>query len=76
MTHEEAVKECERLSAGDATSVWAPQQQENGDWAVARVRVGGFSLKRGKFTPESKPPPDPPRENPQQGPNPLWGGGN
>ena len=73
MTHEEATKECERLSAGDATSVWAPQQQESGDWAVARVRIEGFSLKRGKFTPETKPP-DPPRENPQEGqPNQNWG---
>jgi len=70
MTHEEALKECKRLSAGDAASVWAPQQQENGDWAVARVRIEGFSLKRGKFTPGTKPP-DPPRESPPV-PDPSW----
>lgn len=74
MTHEEAVKECERLSAGDATSVWAPKQHESGDWAVARVRVGRFSLGRRELTPETKPPPEPPREDPTGGqPNPNWG---
>ena len=74
MTHEEALKECKRLSAGDATSVWVPQQQDSGDWAVARVRIGGFSPRRRGLTPEIKPPPEPPRDSPQPLHDPLWGG--
>ena len=40
MTHEEALKECARLSAESPereTHHWVPRQDESGDWSVARI---------------------------------------